>query len=358
MNEVQIDLMNNGAGQGQVADTMMSGTSPGHMRPYLGEDGKTYIVVHKGGDPLKKENYQAFQVNTTGTLRRDEWKALDEAVVKVAETRLTGINDLVSRGLVYNLGNGFGTTVLETTTVSDALNAELTMDAVARAKGDRQTFSTTYLPLPIIHCDYEINARVLAASRNMGNALDTSMAERASRKVAEKLESMLFTATTYAFGGGTIYSYLNYPHRNTMTLGTAWTSETGVNIVKKVSDMKQESLDNLHYGPWVLYIPPTYETRMDADYSDVKGTNTIRERILQIAGITDVKVIDTLPDGHVLLVQMTSDVVRLVRGMAIQNVQWNVEGNMVTKFKVMTIQVPQLRSDDNNKTGIVHATGS
>jgi hypothetical protein len=51
---------------------------------------------------------------------------------------------------------------------------------------------------------------------------------------------------------------------------------------------------------------------------------------------------------------MTSDVVRIVQGMALQNVEWATEGGMISKFKVMTIQVPQIRSDQNGKTGIVH----
>jgi len=51
---------------------------------------------------------------------------------------------------------------------------------------------------------------------------------------------------------------------------------------------------------------------------------------------------------------MTSNVVRLVQGMGIQNIQWKEEGNFVTKFKVITIQVPQIRSDYNEKSGIVH----
>jgi len=81
---------------------------------------------------------------------------------------------------------------------------------------------------------------------------------------------------------------------------------------------------------------------------------TVRQRLLGIAGIKGIKVIDTLPANNVLLVQMTSDVVRLVRGMALQNVEWKTEGNMVTKYKVMTIEVPQIRSDINGKCGIVH----
>jgi len=53
-------------------------------------------------------------------------------------------------------------------------------------------------------------------------------------------------------------------------------------------------------------------------------------------------------------VQMTTDVVRLVRGMGIQNIEWQTEGKMITKYKVMTIQVPQVRSDQDGNSGIVH----
>jgi len=93
---------------------------------------------------------------------------------------------------------------------------------------------------------------------------------------------------------------------------------------------------------------------MDKDYDSTTPGTTVRERILKVEGIMGVKVIDTLTSGNVLLVQMTSDVVRLVKGMDIQNVEWSAEGQMVTKYKVMTIQVPQVRSDQDGNSGIVH----
>jgi len=96
---------------------------------------------------------------------------------------------------------------------------------------------------------------------------------------------------------------------------------------------------------------------MDQDYEDTGNTSTnrtVRERILQVAGIEGIKVVDTLTDDNVLLVQMTSDVVRLVRGMGIQNIQWQTEGNFVNKFKVITIQVPQVRADQEGHSGVVH----
>jgi len=365
--ETNVDLIYQGQGQGPVASELvaMGRTDVGTMRPFIGKDNRTYVTVFKGGDSKKPENYVTTPIHTNATLRRDEWKSLDDAVLGIAEYRLGGVQDLISKGLVYNLGNGMGTTVLEWHDVGDALTADLTMDGVTRAQNDRPVYQHNYLPLPIIHADYEINARVLAASRNMGNAIDTTLAERAGRRVAEKLENMLFTNTTYSYGAkdsrdeNSIYSYVNHPDRNLVTLSTygSWSddsSTTGAEILQSVLAMKQESIDNYFYGPWQLYIPTAYETRLDNDYDTTTPGTTIRERILKIAGITGIKVIDTLTTDNVLMVQMTSDVVRLVRGMGMQNVEWQTEGRFINKYKVLTIQVPQIRSDQNGKTGIVH----
>jgi len=362
-----VDLVLNGSARGVFAQQLLAQgrTDAGAMKPWWDDEREAaFVTVFKGGDPAKEDNYYNIQVNAA-TLRRDEWKRLDEAVLGIAETRLNGVQDLIDRGLVYNLGNGFGTTVLEWHDVSDALEAELTMDAITRAKNDRVEFQHNYLPLPIIHVDYEINARVLATSRNMGNPLDTTMAERAARKVTEKLEQMLFTNTDYAYGTldsrsrNKIYSYVNHPDRNQVTLSVGWddSAKSPKQILDEVRSLKQTSINAKHYGPWMIYIPTAYETVMDQDYEDTGNTSsqiTVRERIMKLEGINGIKVVDTLPADNVVFVQMTPDVVRLVRGMPIQNVQWGEEGNMVSKYKVMTIQVPQIRSDANGASGLVH----
>jgi len=268
-----VDLLGKGASQGDIANhAMMDGLNVGMMRPFLAKDKNgnvgAYATYFTGGDPSKMASYKTVQINGDATLRRDEWKHLDDAVLRVAEQRLSGIDDLRSRGLVYNLGNAFATTVLENTTISDAMEAELSMDGKTRGRNDRVTYGTTYTPIPIIHVDYQINARALAASRKLGNALDTSAAERAARKVVQKLEDMLFTDTSYKFAGGAIYSYLNYPDKNDVTLTTEWdaSAKTASQILQDVMSMKAEMLVNYQYGPWVLYIPSNYETVLDEDY--------------------------------------------------------------------------------------------
>lgn len=363
---VNVDILGMGGGSGSVAKHLMANgnLNIGAMRPFIDEkSGKAYMTVYRGGNPKSPSSYETRQIpQTNATLRRDEWKQLDDALLDVSRSRLSGIQDLVDSNLVYNLGNAMGTTVLEYHSVSDAFEAELTMDGITRGKNDRPDFNYHYLPIPIIHVDYELNARELAASRNLGNSLDTIDAQISARKVAEKLEAMLFTNTTYAFGEkgsdarNSIYSYVNHPDRNLVNLSIDWDSSgiTGAGIIQDVMAMKQASINDYHYGPWMLYIPTNYETTLDMDYDKTTPGTTIRERIMKISGIKGIKTIDTLAANNVLLVQMTSDVVRLVRGMGLQNVEWKSEGNMVTNYKVMTIQVPQIRSDYNKRSGIVH----
>ena len=369
MFDVNVDLMNGNSGVGEVANSLMTNgrLDIGMMRPFYDidpEDGKlkTFVTVCTG-NPKIPANYKTFPIQTNGTLRRDEWKALDEAVMTVARERLVGINDLVSRGLVYNLGNPMGTTILEWHDVGESMEAVITMDGVTRGKGDRPVFKYNYIPIPIIHVDYEINARVLAASRNMGNPLDVTSAEHAARRVAEKLEDMLFTDVDYAYGEtdsrgrNKIYSYVNFPDRNEVKLTENWDAvgKTGAEIITDVLSMKQASIDARHYGPnWVLYIPTAYETKLDSDYDVTTPGTTIRERILKISGISAITVVDRLAANNVLLVEMRSDTVRLIEGIGLQNVEWETEGRFITKYKVLTIRVPQIRSDQDGHCGIVH----
>lgn len=374
---VQVDLMGHGGvAEGVVAMQVLAagpaGMDVGNLKPWYNlKDGKTYLTVYKGGPRYNddgsphKESYQNIVVNANPSLiqintslRRDEWVRLDEALQPISRSRLGGVQDLIDNNLVFDIGNGMGSTVLEYHDVSDAMEAQLSMDGIGKGQADHVDYAAKFLPLPIIHVDYQILTRHLTASRNLGLPIDVSDAEAAARKINEKLETMLFTATSYAPGGtntGTIYSYINHPNINIVSIGTNWTASaaTAVAIVAQVISMKQASINAKHYGPWKLYIPTAYDTVMDEDYVSTAPQNTIRDRILKINGITGVKVIDTLPANTVLLVQMTPDVVRLVRGMGIQNVQWSQEGGMITKYKVMTIQVPQVRADQVGNSGIV-----
>lgn len=370
--ETKVDLVQpDGKLSGELAHFMASRgrLDVNRMRPILHEKtGQSYFSVYRGGDPTLKKNWISQpSLRAYATLRRDEWKALDDAVMRERLLRLGGFDDVVGRGLTYRLGNAMGTTVLEWHDMVGELTADITMDAITRTQNNRPDWNFNYIPIPIVHVDYEINTRELETSRNMGNPLDTTMAELATRAIQEKLEAMLFADTSYAYGeknsrngASKIYSYVNYPDRAQITLTYPWDDSgvTGKQIVNEIISWKAAALALRFRGPWQLYIPPAYETKLDEDYTgstpDTNPNNTIRSRIMAIEGIAGIRVIDTMPTDTILMIQMTQDVVRIIQGLPLTNVQWKEEGDFITKFKVLTIQVPQIRSDPAGRCGILH----
>lgn len=305
---------------------------------------------------LLRSNMNVDCLRTNETLLHEEWLTIDKVVIKAAQLRQVGIADLRSAGLVHTVPNGLAKTVLGYQDMSDIQPAVASMDGITRGERDRPEYDLAFLPLPIIHKDFSFTAREIAESRSGGQPLDTTMASMAAMKVTELVEQYLFKgSSTFTYGGGTIYGYEDAPQRTTRAIGTSWASETAANILADVINMKQDAIDDRHYGPFILYVPTAYETVLDKDY-DVSGSSllTIRERILRLASITDIKVSDQLSADNVILVQMTPDVVRLVEGMPITTVQWDSDGGMKLNFKVMTIQVPQIRNDQQLRSGVVH----
>ncbi len=301
-------------------------------------------------------------LRTNAVLRKDEWNVLDTSVVMAARERLSAAADLIERGLVFNVPNAMGTTVVQHETQSELIAAEVSMDGVTRSQQDRLTFSLVSTPLPITHRDFVITARNLESSRRLGTPLDTATAAEASRQVSEKIEDMtingLSVKDTLMVGSGSaqLFGYTNRTNRNTVTLATVWdvdSAASGLTILADVLSMVTAAQADRMYGPYMLYIPTNYWVKLQDDFK-TNSDRMILERIKAISGILDVKPIDKLADDNVLLVQMTSNVVDMIMGMQNTTVEWSTEGGMVLNFKVMAIMVPRIKLDYVNNSGVVH----
>lgn len=352
-----MDFIFNGQSNGSVAEVLLQNDfNPNVLRPYLGDDGRSYVTMnHHGGRP------EAVQVhNVNATLRLDEWKQLDAQVLKAARQRLALVADLRRKGLTYNIANGLGTTVLQSEKQSDVTGAQMSMDALEKNERDRPEYEVTNLPLPISHKGFSFSARQLATSRRGGSPLDTTMAEMSGRAVAENIEKLAIGSLGYKYGGGDVYGITNFPDRITTVSITDPTDSgwVGKTLVSEILQMRQASVSALNYGPWSLYVSTGWDQYLDQDYSDSKGDITLRQRIEQIRGIQDVTTLDYLTGLQIVLVQNTTDTVRLVNGMDIMTLQWPTNGGLSTEFKVMAIQVPQIRSDINGRCGLVHGVVS
>lgn len=295
-------------------------------------------------------------LRTLDLLRRDEWIFFDEQLVSEAQIRLRGVADLMSAGLTRTIANGLAKTLLQWENVTDMEPATVSLDGVTRSENDRVEFSAASLPLPITHKDFYLNLRTILASRERGEAIDTTHIRASGRKIAEESERMLFQGGK-TFMGVTVYGYTTHPRRATSGYGAggnwAQVAKTGAEIVADVSTLVGLLEANRMYGPYGLYVSTGSSLKMSEDFK-AQSDKTIRARILEIENIQFVRVVDQMPADTVVLVQMTPDVVQWVTGEPLQTVQWDVHGGFQINFKAFTIQVPLIRADAQGRSGVAH----
>ena len=347
---LQNNLVLNGL-SGDSADKLVaSGFDVGVLKPFRGRDGRSYITRTVNG------KQKTMVTNAPAALPRDAWIAFDNAVVRAITERLRAYADIRARGLTYDLPNGMGHTMLQYQTAGDISRATISMDGMRRSESDRPYFDIGNLPLPIIHKDFDFSAREIAVSQNGQFPLDTFTAELAAQKVAEEIERLTIgTAGSVNYGGGTIYGYINFPNRATKIDMPVPDGTNGDAVLNAILALRQLLIDDGHPGPYMMYVNSQWSQWLDTDFkagSDI----TLRQRILALDDIEEIRVLDLLPatQHHVLLVEMQSQTVRAVNGLEVQTVQWDSLGGMRKHFKVMAIQVPQLRADTAGNSGIAH----
>ena len=308
------------------------------------------------GDTLEQRYAANGQliVNAT-TLRHEEGVVWDNTLIEVGRARLNGIADLTKRGLVKNLG-GLGTIISMWERSGDMTGAQIDMDGRTVSENDRVTFDETGVPIPIFHKAWELGERVVLASRQRGESLDTTQMRMASKVVIESMESALFNGVAnLTVAGLSIFGYTNHPSRNTHTLVADWTVDAGGDIIADVKAMLNLLLNDYKWGPYVLYVAKDISINLESDYSAVKGEGTINDRILKFKDISEVKTADYLANGNVLLVQMDSETVDIAVAQDLKNLTWNIHP-LQTQFMVMSAMAPRIKADRNGNCGIVHGS--
>ncbi len=397
-------------GGGIISEVVGRNFDPGFKRPYLDKNGQLAVTINTGRTTLVKGVQTPIRehrlvwnlvmqgvmptppVTNATALRKEEWLQLDQTVLRAARFRLRAWADLAAAN-TFGGFNGMSKMILEHETMSDPGEAVVDMDGLTEGRTDAPQFQLEGLPLPITHSDFWYSARRLAVSRNTGTPLDTTMGEAAGRRVAEVIEKTLIGVETgITYGGNstqvggysrtsTVFGYMNFTNRLTSVTGYIPTGNgragtTGgwraSDTLRDVLAMRDALRLNKFYGPYVIYHSNDWDQYMDNDYILTGGnvaTQTLRERLKAIEDIADVRRLDFLTAAvtaagdpaniltthpfRMIAVQMTPDVARAVNGMDITTVQWESVGGMRLNFKVMAIQVPQLRADFYGNCGIM-----
>ena len=295
------------------------------------------------------------QVRANALLTRDSWEDFDRQVNDAAQERLAAVADLYALGLIRDIPNAMGRTILTYEKLTDMTPAEYSMDPAARTITSRREYTPVQLPFPVTHKDFDIGIREIRAHQDRGEPLDDSHIRNAGRMVAEGLEDLLLVGGP-TFGGLPIYGYTTHPDRNTEAFGTngAWSAaaKTGENILADVIQMITRLEADKYFGPYRLYISGAYSAKLGSDFK-INSDKTIIQRLREIDSIGGIRYCDRL-SAAVLLVQGTSDVVQWADGESIQTIMWDLEGGMKVAFKCMAMQIPIVKSDANGNSGICH----
>lgn len=317
----------------------------------------TSLNSFAGSAPARLLN-AGFAINalrTNALLRHEEWLEIDRAVVDVARQTLVGIADLRQYGLIQPLG-GLGTMLSGYEQQSDMTDANMDMSGVTPGEEDKLDFNPVNVPVPIIHKDFRLNIRQLDASRRMGDGLDTTQSQVATRKVTEKLEDLLFNGTSIKLNANPIYGYTTHPSRNTVNAAGDFGDIS--KIFPTVNSMVAEAEADGYYGPYGLYVSNTQYSEMRAIYTDGSGQSALTRCRENIPNLQYIKPSGRLAAGNLVLVTLMRDVVDLAVGQDIVPVEWEEKGGLEQHFKVLCAMVPRIKADAEGHSGIVHATGA
>lgn len=307
-----------------------------------------------------EEERKEIAANAT-TLEEQEWEQLSDRMVQVYQAEVNAVQDLMDAGLTRELS--LATQIDLWQELSEFTEAEVSMDGETSSREDRMTYTTSGVPIPIIHKDFRVSDRELQTSRRLNNSLRTDGVAAATRVVAEMLEKILFEGWNPAVRDEdgntfTLYGYTNHPDRNTVT-GSDWGTAGNIrdDVVSMLDELDKDERSGSGY--WLYVAPPQWREWRSAIDPDGDGNMTVRQRVLNEFDqeIGRVRRNTWIPDGEAVMVDPRPDVVELAVAEDVQTVEWQSGSGMTNFYKVMAAMAPEIKSDVNAASGIVHATG-
>lgn len=290
----------------------------------------------RNGEIDRRVMYQTLVENNT--LREDETRQIEDALTRVARRDLQAVADLRAMGLTANLRN-IGVTSYEFDRITPVGEATQSMSILNLGDRDLVDFTRGAIPVPVTASQFEMDARHRAAGTTIGEPVSLTNVEEHTRAVAEKLEDSLVNGSSVVLGANGMPGYTNFGSRVQSSYSVdVWTDLSGgfEAVIADVLAMRTGLRDNGFTGPYMLYVPANYEGIIDEDYK-AESDRTVRERLLAINGISDIRVLPSLPDDEVLLVQMTRSVVQAAIGQDITTVTWDMYGGLATNWAIMAV---------------------
>jgi hypothetical protein len=304
---------------------------------------------------VKDEIYT--NVNNATTLRHEDFLVIQEKVTEVRRRKLNGITDLMEAGLSFPVS--LGDQIVGTENINEFTDAEQEQNPNSYDNDDT-VYGEIFVPNPITHKTFNVPWRQQGFAYKQSLGLSESV-----RMVAERLEETLFNGNANIvvnFNGSLqkIFGYTTHPDRGTATI-SQWdlvanndliVDENIANIGSMFANQGGVEMDSI-----IIYYPKNFKSALDRDYVSGFPSKTVRDRIMDIPEVKDVKFAEKLADDNVVYVEMLERTVQLAVAsdiVSVPHVKTNpMQAQSLTTYAAM-VQI--IKADSAGNTGILHAS--
>lgn len=236
-------------------------------------------------------------------LTKEQWEKIDEAVIKVAKSKLVGRKILNIYG---PLGGGIQSIELDTIT----MKGEADSDKISFGESDALGISERkYIPIPLLYKDFMVSWRDVESAKQLNRPFDLSLASATASILCKTEDNIIFNGTDQAEG------IMNAKGRLTIEKGN-W--EDGDTPYKDVAKAIGALMENDSYEPYALVVSPDLYIKM--------------QRIQEGTGVTVLSRVKELVDGRVYQSPLIEKGKSVVVAIGSQHLDLVVGEDMVTAY--------------------------
>lgn len=317
-----------------------------------------YVVVNAEGQIVAHNaDKQALVTNANGTVRHEDFLVIRDMIIEVRRRSLNGINDLRANGLSFNAAIGEQLIGFEKINEFQAATQEMNPN---KFDNNDTVFTEDYVPNPITHSTFQVQWRQQGFDYKRSLGMSESL-----RQVSERLEETLFNGNSnivVSFNGTNfpIYGYTTDPNRGTGTISDWTLAANQDKVVDEVIDqigLMWSGQGGVGNDSVILYVANDIWNVFQKDYVDGQPSKTIKDRIMDIAQIRDVKPAEKLASKQAVLVEMDRRSVELgVASDIIVTPHTKTNPMAPQAMTTYAAMVHKIKSDSKGNTGVRHLT--
>lgn len=300
------------------------------------------------------DNQDGDIINSEGTVRYEDHKRMLDTVLDKREYTPMVFDTLIARP-----GISQAVSINETLIGYQNLNdfeAHTSME-VSNRTSNQTDYDYKWTPLPIYHSDFHIPLRQGFGYKQADSA------RLASKYVRLERERVLIEGDAGIKVNGYALEGLTNAAATLSLAGSLsdWADPSNSNVIYKEANGIIQAMFNNRAAQapdsLLFVVANDIKTNLNLDYADQKGDRTIRERILAIEEVGGLISSQFLPDGAVLVLEMTSEAIVIPKAMDITLMPWmRVDQMSPQKFTVAASSTLQVREDRAGRGGVAYAT--